>query len=70
MATYRKVQEDIRNRHDRVMKTCWIADVKASHGLTRGMAPNRQSAATRVHPCPPEWRPIIEDSLRRFGMLE
>lgn len=69
MATYRQVQDDIRLRHGSVVKTCWIADVKAQHGLTTRTAPNRISSSARKHPCPEQWKPVIEDSLRRFGML-
>jgi len=69
MATYRQIQDDIRLRHGGVVKTCWIADVKAQHGLTTRTAPNRISPSARKCPCPAQWRPVIEDSLRRFGML-
>lgn len=69
MATYRAIQEDVRIRHGRTVKTCWIAHVKELNGLELRSAPNRQSAATRVNPCPSEVRPLIEDSMRRLGML-
>jgi len=69
MATYLEIQEDVRRRHGRAVKTCWIAHVKELNGLDLRPAPNRQSAATRVNPCPPDVRPLIEDSMRRLGML-
>jgi hypothetical protein len=69
MATYRDIQEDIQRRYGRTVKTCWIAHVKELNGLELRLAPNRQSAATRVNPCPSEVRPLIEDSMRRLGML-
>lgn len=69
MATYKQIQEDVRGKHGRTVKTCWIADVKAQHGLPMRVAPNRHSPDTRVHPCPVEVRPLIEESMRRFGML-
>ena len=68
-ATYSQIQDDIRARHDRVVKTCWIAHVKELNGLKPNKSANRHSATNRVHPCPPEWRPIIEESMRRLGML-
>jgi len=69
MATYLQIQTDIRQRHGRTVKTCWIAHVKELNGLTLKMSPNRISPTSRKHPCPPEWRSAIEDSMRRFGML-
>jgi hypothetical protein len=69
MATYAQIQDDIRSRHARVVKTCWIAHIKALNGLPMRKAPNRQSPTSRVHPCPDWARPLIEDSLRRHGVL-
>ncbi len=69
MATYREIQLDVRNRYGRTIKTCWIADVKAQHGLTSRVAHNRLSITERKYPCPSEYRPIIEESLRRFDMI-
>lgn len=69
MATYREIQEDIRNRFHRTVKTCWIADVKDSYGLTARVAYNRASSMERKYPCPPEARSLIEDSMRHFGMI-
>jgi hypothetical protein len=69
MPTYRDIQDDIRQRHGRTVKTCWIAHVKELNGLNPRMSPNRISPTTRKHPCPPRLRPIIEESMRRLGML-
>ncbi len=69
MATYKEIQTDIRHRHNRVVKTCWIAHVKELNGLKLRQAPNRMSPTVRQVPCPPEYRPLIEDSMRRLGML-
>jgi len=69
MATYQEVQDDIRNRYGRTMKTCWIAHVKELNGLAPRMSANRISSQNRKHPCPDRWRPIIEESMRRVGML-
>lgn len=69
MATYRQIQDDVRARYGRSVKTCWIADVKASHGLADRTAANRINPHERQHPCPEDARPLIEDSMRRFGMI-
>jgi hypothetical protein len=69
MATYKDIQADVLGRYGRSIKTCWIADVKASHGLTSRVASNRVSLERREYPCPSEVRPLIEDSMRRLGMI-
>ena len=68
MATYREIQEWVKATHGFVPKTCWIADVKSSHGLTNGSAPNRINPDRREHPCPPTKRMAIEAALQHFGM--
>jgi hypothetical protein len=70
MATYEQIQQRIRQTEGYVVKTCWIADVKAAHGLTTRIAPNRLNAQKRKHPCPPEKRSVIERALRHFGMMK
>lgn len=70
MATYRQIQNDIRVRHGRVVKTCWIAHVKELNGLSPRTAPNRRSPNVREEPCPASVRRIIEQSMRRFGMIK
>ena len=69
MATYRQIQDDVKARIGRSIKTCWIAHVKELNGLPLRAAPNRISVADRVAPCPPEMRAAIEESMRKFGML-
>ncbi len=69
MATYKQIQEDIRARHNRTVKTCWIAHVKELNGLPVRVAANRYTKDQRQVPCPGELRPIIEASMKRLGML-
>lgn len=69
MATYKDIQTDIRQRHNRSVKTCWIAHVKELNGLKLRSAPNRMSPTIRQVPCPPEMRPLIEESMHRLGVL-
>ncbi len=68
MATYKQIQDHVRQRNGYVPKTCWIADIKSQHGLTTRRAPNRQSNK-RVHPCPVNKRADIEATFRHFGMI-
>lgn len=69
MATYKQIQSDIRSQHGKTVQTCWIAHVKELNGLEVRSAPNRHSIQKRVKPCPNDMRPLIEDSMRRFGMI-
>ena len=67
MATYQTIQETIKRRHQRSVKTCWIAHVKELNGLAPRRAPNRIAPSRRENPCPDWARPLIEDAMRRLG---
>jgi len=68
MPTYKQIAERVRANSQFVPKTCWIADVLASHGLTRRIAPNRKSKDIRQHPCPEDKRAAIEGAMRDLGI--
>jgi hypothetical protein len=69
MATYRQIQDWVRCEAGFVPKTCWIAHVKADHGLTLRQASNRYEHPTRAEPCPIEKRAAIRSALEHFGMV-
>jgi hypothetical protein len=69
MATYKEIQGLVKLKYRFQPKTCWIADVKASFGLTSRQAPNRISSLSREAPCPPDKRAAIEAALRELGMI-
>jgi len=69
MATYRQIQDYIRQKNGCAVKTCWIAHVKELNGLEPRVAPNRVSARTRMYPCPASKRAIIENAMRHFRMI-
>jgi hypothetical protein len=66
MGTYRDLQLLVKRTHDRVMQSCWIADVKAENGLPMRSS---RSGRPRVKPCPDQWRPVIEDAMRTLGWM-
>lgn len=68
MATYKQIQDWVKQEYGFVPKTCWIADVKDQSGLRVHKAPNRKGEA-RVKPCPPEKVEFICSALRHFGMI-
>jgi hypothetical protein len=69
MSTYAEIQNYVKEKHHFSPKTCWIAHVKADHGQTNRVAPNRVDLDQRKHPCPPEKRAAIEQALRDLGMV-
>ena len=69
MATYRDVITDVKQHHSRSVKTCWVAHVKEQNGLRPRLAANRTIPGHRRNPCPDWARHIIEESMRRLGML-
>jgi hypothetical protein len=70
MATYKEILDDVRRQPGQSVKTCWIAHVKELNGLNPRMAVNRFSPVTRKRPCPENIRPLIEESMRRLGVLK
>ncbi|WP_263365557.1 RNA methyltransferase [Edaphobacter bradus] len=69
MATYSEIQDYVRSKDGFTVKTCWIAHIKAEHGLTTRLAPNRFDPSRRHHPCPPDKRSPIESAMRHFRMI-
>lgn len=67
MATYREIENYVRNNFGFVPKTCWIADVKNSFGLTTRVAPNRHSLIKRTNPCLSEKRQFIIKAMKALG---
>lgn len=68
-ATYKEIQEWVKQHYGFVPKTCWIAHVKKLSGLTMRKAPNRKGEE-RVYPCPTEKIEPIRTALRHFGMVK
>jgi hypothetical protein len=69
MATYKEIQEYVKDHYGCTLKTCWIAHVKELNGLKPRVAHNRISADHRKHPCPDSKRPLIEEAMRYYGMI-
>lgn len=69
MATYKKIQDYIRNKHNIIVQTCWIADIKEQHGLKKRTAPNRISLETKVKPCPEDKKLFIIEAFKHFKMI-
>ena len=68
MATYRQIQEWVKQEYGWTPKSCWIAHCKELRGLARRDAPNRRGGERRV-PCPRNKRDPIFSAFRHFMML-
>jgi hypothetical protein len=69
MATYRQIQEWIKEKYGFTVKTCWIAHTKEICGLKPRIASNRYNAAIRLNPCPDDKLPIIREAFEHFDMI-
>ena len=69
MATYKQIQDWVRNNFGFVIETCWIAHVKEMCGLELRQAPNRLDETHRTNPCPSDKVEPIKDAFRHFGMI-
>ena len=64
MPTYSAIQDFVRKRYGRVVKTCHIAHVKSQLGLPMR---KRRSESPRKYPCPEVYRAWIEDAIRSLS---
>lgn len=69
MASYKEIQNYIKDKYGITPQTCWIAHMKEKLGLPKRNASNRISEDTRVKPCPHEYEKYIEDAFKHFGMI-
>jgi len=69
MATYREIQNYIKQKYGFVPETCWIAHAKEKCGIPIRPAPNRIYVDKRVRPCPEDKFPAIREALKHFGMI-
>jgi len=69
MATYKQIQEYVRETHGYVPKTCWIAHMKEICGLNPQVARNRRSATNRMYPCPPHRQDDLRKTLAHFKLI-
>lgn len=65
MATYKQIQNYIKNTYGKTVKSCWIADVKEQLGLPFKRSPRR--TGERVYLCPDNVKPLIQEAFEHFG---
>jgi len=69
MATYKMIQQYVKEKYNQNIRTCWIAHVKEIEGLKPSKAPNRISGKERQNPCPKEYMKLIKEALKHFHMI-
>ncbi|MCD4754054.1 MAG: hypothetical protein K8R40_13370 [Anaerolineaceae bacterium] len=69
MATYKQIQEYVKQNYGFVCKTCWIADMKEKGGLNPRRS-HRRIVDHRKYPCPQEKEGAILAAFQHFGMIE
>ncbi|MGB0880990.1 MAG: hypothetical protein ACPGTO_10525 [Polaribacter sp.] len=64
--TYKEVQSIYKEKYGRIIKSCWIADIKRELNLTKRKAYNRINDDRVEYPCPENIKEnlmkIIKDS--------
>lgn len=68
MATYKEIQNEVKHLGGKMVKTCWIADIKESEGMPVRRAWNRR-VGDRKNPCPEDKKSLIREAMRNLGML-
>lgn len=69
MATYKQIQEYIRDTYGYSPKTCWIAHMKDVCGLHPRIASNRYSVSNRTNPCPAVKQADTKEAFVHFHMI-
>lgn len=69
MATYKQIQQHVKEAHGYSPKTCWIAHMKEICGLNPKISPNRYSKENRTNLCPFEKQNDIQDAFVHFKMI-
>ena len=70
MATYKQIQEYVKEKYGFIPKTCWIAHMKEVLGVESKVAFNRIDINKRTHPCPEDKQRYIEEVFRHFNMID
>lgn len=66
MATYKQIQEYIKNRYGITAQSCWIAHIKSDHGVPMR---SQRKGIERVKPCPDRHKDKVEEALRHFKVI-
>lgn len=68
VATYKEIQNYVKQEFGFSIKTCWIADMKEKCGIPVRKAPNRIDSENRENQCPKSKEYAILDAFKYLGM--
>lgn len=69
MATYKQIQEFVKETYGYSAKSCWIAHMKEVCRLHPKVSARRYSQSSRVHPCPESKQNDIREVFKHFNMI-
>jgi len=69
LATYKEIQNYVKETKGYSAKSCWIAHMKEVCGLSPKVSSRRYSQNERVHPCPENKQDDIKAAFKFFDMI-
>jgi len=69
VATYKDIQDYIKQRYGYSCKSCWIAHMKEVCGLNPRESHNRYDSNARTNPCPKDNQKHLIEAFKHFGMI-
>jgi len=66
-ATYEEIQNYIKKKYDRNVKSCWIAHAKEIYGLNPKKSHLRMGK--RIHLCPEDKLSWMKDAFKHYKMI-
>jgi len=70
MATYKQIQDYVKEHHGYLPRATWIAHMKELCGLNPKMAVTRHSPSARVNPCPPHKQEDLRKAFLHFNLIK
>ena len=70
MATYKEIQNYVKNTYGFSVSTCFIVDAKEKCSLPVRKAWNRIDPKKRKHPCPDRYLEPIKKTFEFYGMIK
>lgn len=69
MATYKEIQDYVKEHYGYMPRATWIAHAKELYGLNPKPAATRRSLDKRVNPCPPDRQEDLKNAFLHFKLI-
>ena len=70
IATYKQIQNYVKELHGYTPRGTWIAHMKEICGLNPKMAATRRSPTSRINPCPPDKQDDLKKAFIHFKLIK